>query len=87
MRLSGFGESGGRRRRDRHEVARKDKQLLKAIAECKRRGESAFGSGKLYIERYIENPRHVEIQVLADTHGTPCTCSNVNAASSGATRK
>jgi acetyl-CoA carboxylase biotin carboxylase subunit len=50
-------------------VARTDKQLIKAVAQCRRRGESAFGSGKLYIERYIENPRHVEIQVLADDHG------------------
>ena len=50
-------------------VARTDKQLLKAISECRRRSVSAFGSGKLYIERYIEKPRHVEIQVFADHHG------------------
>ena len=50
-------------------VATKDKRLRKAVAECMRRGESAFGSAKIYLERYIENPRHVEIQVLADNHG------------------
>ena len=50
-------------------VANKEKRLKKAMAECMRRAESAFGSSKIYLERYIENPRHVEIQVLADHHG------------------
>ena len=50
-------------------VAAKEKRLRKAVAECMRRGESAFGSSKIYLERYIENPRHIEIQVLADQHG------------------
>ena len=50
-------------------VAKKEKVLRKAVAECMRRGESAFGSDKIYLERYIENPRHVEIQILADHHG------------------
>lgn len=31
--------------------------------------ESAFGDGRLYVERYIDNPRHIEIQVLFDQHG------------------
>lgn len=50
-------------------VATKEKRLRKAVAECMRRGESAFGSAKIYLERYVENPRHIEIQVLADNHG------------------
>ena len=50
-------------------VATNEKRLRKAVAECMRRGESAFGSAKIYLERYIENPRHVEIQILADNHG------------------
>ena len=50
-------------------VATNEKRLKKAVAECMRRAQSAFGSSKIYLERYIENPRHVEIQVLADHHG------------------
>ena len=50
-------------------VAAKEQRLRKAVAECMRRGESAFGSARIYLERYIESPRHVEIQVLADAHG------------------
>ncbi len=50
-------------------IAKKDKQLVKALAECRRRGASAFGSDKLYIERYVEQPRHIEIQVFGDHHG------------------
>ncbi len=44
-------------------------ELEKAFAACQRRAQSAFGDDTLYLERYIENPRHIEIQILADTHG------------------
>lgn len=50
-------------------LARKEKQLRKAVQECVRRGESSFGSGRIYLERYVENPRHIEIQVFGDSHG------------------
>ncbi|MEU7897709.1 biotin carboxylase N-terminal domain-containing protein [Nonomuraea sp. NPDC049152] len=45
-------------------------ELPEALASARRTAEAAFGDGTLLIERYIENPRHIEIQVLADTHGT-----------------
>ncbi len=44
-------------------------ELPEALASARRTAEAAFGDGTLLIERYIENPRHIEIQVLADTHG------------------
>lgn len=41
-------------------------QMQRAISEAK----SAFGDGAVFIEKYIASPRHIEIQILADTHGT-----------------
>ena len=40
-------------------------QMKRAISEAK----SAFGDGSVFIEKYVASPRHIEIQVLADTHG------------------
>jgi len=40
-------------------------QMKRAISEA----ESAFGDGSVFIEKYISSPRHIEIQILADTHG------------------
>lgn len=42
-----------------------DEQMKRAISEAK----SAFGDGSVFIEKYVTSPRHIEIQVLADTHG------------------
>ncbi|WP_187414286.1 acetyl/propionyl/methylcrotonyl-CoA carboxylase subunit alpha [Nonomuraea sp. PA05] len=43
--------------------------LPEALESARRTARAAFGDGTLLIERYVENPRHIEIQVLADTHG------------------
>jgi pyruvate carboxylase subunit A len=40
-------------------------QMKRAISEA----ENAFGDGSVFIEKYVASPRHIEIQVLADTHG------------------
>uniref|UniRef100_UPI002FC9B142 acetyl/propionyl/methylcrotonyl-CoA carboxylase subunit alpha n=1 Tax=Devosia sp. TaxID=1871048 RepID=UPI002FC9B142 len=40
-----------------------------ALASCKREAASSFGDDKVLIERYLQKPRHIEIQVFADTHG------------------
>jgi acetyl-CoA carboxylase biotin carboxylase subunit len=50
-------------------LVKKEKKLLKAIEECRRRGESSFGNPDVYLEKYIVEPRHIEVQILADTHG------------------
>jgi acetyl-CoA carboxylase biotin carboxylase subunit len=43
--------------------------LLAAIKQAEQEAEGAFSSGALYIEKYLERPRHVEVQIIADTHG------------------
>ena len=50
-------------------LVKKEKKLIKAIEECRRRGESSFGNSDVYIEKYIVEPRHIEVQILADSHG------------------
>ena len=46
-----------------------DASLMGAIAQARREAVAALGDGTLYLERLIERPRHVEIQILADRHG------------------
>jgi len=41
-----------------------------ALASCKREAASAFGDDKVLVEKYLRRPRHIEIQVFADTHGS-----------------
>jgi 3-methylcrotonyl-CoA carboxylase alpha subunit len=43
--------------------------FAEALASCKREAASSFGDDKVLIERYLQKPRHIEIQVFADTHG------------------
>lgn len=50
-------------------IARSDEGLEAAIESAKREARNAFGDDTLLIEKYIDNPRHVEIQILGDTHG------------------
>ncbi|MEU0911273.1 acetyl/propionyl/methylcrotonyl-CoA carboxylase subunit alpha [Streptomyces althioticus] len=57
---------GGRGMRVVRDLADLDAELAAARAEA----ASAFGDGEVFVEPYLENGRHVEVQVLADTHGT-----------------
>ena len=50
-------------------VCHNDVRLISAFLTAQREAEAAFGNSDLYIEKYIERPRHIEIQLLGDQHG------------------
>lgn len=50
-------------------VARNDINLQSGLVAAQQEAESAFKDGSVYLEKYIEQPRHVEVQILADMHG------------------
>ena len=50
-------------------VVREPGEVEAALAAARREGQSYFGNPAVYVERYLEDPRHVEVQVLADAHG------------------
>ena len=51
-------------------VANDDTELTRAMPLAQAEAESAFGDGGIYLEKYLDRPRHVEVQILADQHGT-----------------
>ena len=63
--IKAAGGGGGRGMRD----VRTEAALANAIATTKAEAKAAFGNDMVYMEKYLENPRHVEIQVLADGQG------------------
>ncbi len=63
IKASAGGGGKGMRVVENKEVL--EEQMKRAISEA----TSAFGDGSVFIEKYVESPRHIEIQVLADTHG------------------
>ena len=63
--LKAASGGGGRGMR----VIRDEEQLKKAFSESKREALNAFGDDTVFIEKFIENPKHIEIQIVADNHG------------------
>ena len=53
-------------------VARNDVSLVQGFMAAAAEGESAFGNPDLFMEKYIESARHVEVQIIADRHGNVC---------------
>ncbi|MDA8224900.1 MAG: acetyl-CoA carboxylase biotin carboxylase subunit [Betaproteobacteria bacterium] len=63
--IKAAGGGGGRGMR----VVHSDGALLNAVAMTQAEAQTAFGNPMVYMERYLQRPRHIEIQVLADEHG------------------
>jgi acetyl-CoA carboxylase, biotin carboxylase subunit len=50
-------------------IVREPRALAQAFATASAEAVAAFSNGEMYLERYVEKPRHIEIQIVADTHG------------------
>ena len=64
--LKASAGGGGRGMR----VARDERELSGAFETARNEAEKAFGNAEVYLEKYLENPRHIEFQVLGDSRGT-----------------
>jgi len=63
IKASAGGGGKGMRRVDKPE------DFTAALASCQREAQSSFGNARVLVERYVNRPRHIEIQVFGDTHG------------------
>lgn len=63
--LKAASGGGGRGMR----VIRTPEELKKAYVESKREAQNAFGDDTVFLEKFVENPKHIEIQIVADNHG------------------
>jgi acetyl-CoA carboxylase biotin carboxylase subunit len=50
-------------------IAHNQEDLIHGLRQAEREAQAAFGCGDVYVERYLHEPRHIEIQILADTKG------------------
>jgi len=65
LMLKAASGGGGRGMR----VIRTAEELKKGFPEAKRESLNAFGDDTVFLEKFVENPKHIEIQIVADTHG------------------
>ena len=68
-RLSGDDQGLGRRRRQGHAHRAQPREVAEGFARARSEAKSQFGDDRVFIEKFITDPRHVEIQVLGDKHG------------------
>ncbi|WP_435005506.1 acetyl-CoA carboxylase biotin carboxylase subunit [Tundrisphaera lichenicola] len=55
-------------------VCREESSLLTSLRSAKNEAEAAFKNASVYLEKFIDRPRHVEVQILADSHGNVVHC-------------
>jgi pyruvate carboxylase len=46
-----------------------EEELEDAFERASREAQAAFGNGAMFVEKYVEDPRHIEVQILADNYG------------------
>ena len=63
--LKAAAGGGGRGMR----IVRKDEEMIHQFRSAKNEAVKAFGNGDIFVEKYIEDPKHIEVQVLGDKHG------------------
>ncbi|SFI61301.1 pyruvate carboxylase [Thermoflavimicrobium dichotomicum] len=63
--IKGVSGGGGRGMR----IVRSEDELQEAIERAQSEARSAFGNAKVYLERYLEKPKHIEVQIIGDQHG------------------
>ncbi len=68
-RLSGDDQGLGRRRRQGHAHRLERRRGARRVRGVAQRGENSFGDDRIFIEKFVTEPRHIEIQVLGDQHG------------------
>jgi pyruvate carboxylase len=66
LMLKAASGGGGRGMR----IIRNDEDLQKSFDDARREAKNAFGDDTVFFEKFIENPKHIEVQIVADRHGT-----------------
>ncbi|MBP9113155.1 MAG: ATP-grasp domain-containing protein [Polyangiaceae bacterium] len=51
------------------QIVKQESDLGKAFKACSDRGKAAFADARVYLEKYVSEPRHIEVQIFCDTHG------------------
>ena len=50
-------------------IVNSEDEVAQAFERAKSEAKSAFGSDEMYVEKYIDKPKHIEVQILGDSHG------------------
>jgi acetyl-CoA carboxylase biotin carboxylase subunit len=67
-------------------VAQLPRDLAEAFSLARTEARTAFGNDAVYLEKYLDRPRHIELQIMADSFGNVCISASATARCSGATR-
>ncbi len=68
-------------------IAESADEVAEGFARAKSEASSSFGDDRVFVEKFITDPRHIEIQVIGDKHGNVIYLANASARSSAATRR